>query len=125
MKRACLVIWLLLLAAQASGESLSDLKTPSPQVSRKTGWGRDPFIKFGQTDDKKIKEAQPASLKISGIISDGSRAVAIINDKFFRVGDRVDGYLITGISNEKILLEYQDKKYYFGIEKFALEGGKK
>jgi type II secretory pathway component PulC len=115
----------VLLCTSVYAESLSDLNLQRLREPRKSDWGRDPFIRYGQKDEKKTEDVRPVSVKISGIIADDRKAVAIINGNFYRVGDRVDEFRVLAISNERVLLEHKGKKYYFGIEKFALEGGKK
>jgi len=125
MRQALPIIFVMLLSASLHAESLSDLNLKRLQEPHKPGWGRDPFIRHGKEDEKKAEAPRPVSVKISGIIADGKKAVAIINGNFYRVGDRVDEFSVLDISNEGVLLEHKGKKYYFGIDTFALEGGKK
>lgn len=123
-----LIFHFLLLTSYFSlsyGEVLSDvnlerLKKEPP----KERWGRDPFIKYEDRNAKgrvKTKEI-PFLIKIDGIISDGKKAVVIINGGFYRKGDIINNFIIRDISKEKVLLEKDGKKYYLGMERFALRG---
>jgi len=125
MRIIALFILILSLAADISAESISDMNIPAIKKPARLQWGRDPFIKYGQKDEKQAEAKQPDIIRIGGILSDGTRSVAIINGNFYRVGSSVEGYRIMDISSERVLFEKNGKKYYYGIEKFALEGGKK
>ena len=95
-------------------ESISDIK-----------WGRDPFIRYedkiAKLKDKAFKEDSPAGLRITGIISDGKKAVAIINGGFYRKNERVSNFLIVDIAKDRVSLEKNGKRFYLGVEKFAME----
>nr|WP_320015233.1 hypothetical protein [uncultured Desulfobacter sp.] len=55
--------------------------------------------------NKKEREAIKKALTYKGAILHGSRAVAVINDQFFHVGDKVDGYKILSISAQEVTID--------------------
>ncbi len=107
----------------AAAESLSDIKLIELQSPVKDRWGRDPFMRYNGRTSKEglFKEDQIEDLKVNGIISNGKKAVAIINGGFYRKNEKVEDFLITEIGRDKILLEKNGKTFYLGIEKFAVE----
>lgn len=120
-----LILNFAFLIFNSYAESLSDvnlerLKKEPP----KERWGRDPFIKYEDRNAKgRVKTREiPFLIKIDGIISDGKKAVVIINGGFYRKGDIINNFIIRDISKEKVLLEKDGRKYYLGMERFALTG---
>ncbi|MCE5194001.1 MAG: hypothetical protein LLF28_00860 [Nitrospiraceae bacterium] len=113
------------------GEGISDIKTDALKSPIKEKWGRDPFIKYEDRLKEKAAGDSPSLLdiKIDGIISDGKKALAIINGGFYRKDEKVNDFLIVAIDKEKVTLEKNGKRFSLGIEKFAIEkslkGGKK
>jgi len=107
-------------------ESLSDIKIDALQSPIKETWGRDPFITHTDRTTKLKKnvfnEDVSIDVKVEGIISDGKKAVAIINGGFYRKHERVNNFLIVNIGKDKVTLEKNGKRFYLGIEKFAIEG---
>jgi hypothetical protein len=105
--------------------SLSDIKLDALDKPIKEKWGRDPFIRYedkiAKLKSKTFREDAPAGLKINGIISDGKKAVAIINGGFYRKNERVNNFLIVDIAKDRVSLEKNGKKFYLGVEKFALD----
>jgi hypothetical protein len=60
------------------------------------------------------KKGQPAqrqvkSLKLKGVIVGGKHSIAIINDKFVRTGDRINGYRVVRIAEKEVLLKSGNK----------------
>jgi len=55
-----------------------------------------------------------ASLKLKGVVAGGESPLALINDRFLRTGDSIDGYRVVRIENKEVLLDS-------GIETFRLE----
>lgn len=112
-----------IFAANLYAESLTDIKVDSLQKPVKERWGRDPFIKY---DDMMFKDSLTTTglstgFKVEGIISDGRKALAIINGGFYRRNDKVDDFLIIDIEKDKIILGKEGKTFNVGIEKFAIE----
>ena len=109
----------------AHAENLSDIKLDALDKPIKEKWGRDPFIRYGdkiaKLKGKTFREDAPADLKISGIISDGKRAVAIINGGFYRKNERVNNFLIVDIGKDRVSLEKNGKRFYLGVEKFTMD----
>ena len=52
----------------------------------------------------------PVGLKITGIISDGKKAVAIINGGFYRKNEKVSNFLIVDIAKDRVSLEKKRQK---------------
>ncbi|MBI4691728.1 MAG: hypothetical protein HY754_15925 [Nitrospirae bacterium] len=112
-------------------ESLSDIKINALQLPVKTieeKWGKDPFIRQEEPVKKErpitLKKELPLDLKVAGIISDGKKALAIINGGFYRKRERVKDFLIVDIAKDTIVLEKNGKRFSLGIEKFAIEGNR-
>jgi hypothetical protein len=109
--------------------SLSDIKLDALDKPVKEKWGRDPFIRYedkiAKLKGKAFREDMPAGLKITGIISDGKKAVAIINGGFYRKNEKVDDFLIVDIGKDRVSLEKNRKRFYLGVEKFAMDTYKK
>ncbi len=107
----------------AHAVSLSDIKLDALDKPIKEKWGRDPFVRYeykvAKLKDKAVREDALADLKLSGIISDGKKAVAIINSGFYRKNERVNGFLIVDIAKDRVTLEKNGKKIPLGIERFA------
>ena len=108
-----------------TAESISDIKLDALDKPIKEKWGRDPFIRYGdkiaKLKGKTFREDMPVGLKITGIISDGKKAVAIINGGFYRKNERVSNFLIVDIAKDRVSLEKNGKKFYLGVEKFAMD----
>jgi len=106
-------------------ESLSDIKLDALHAPVKERWGRDPFVrhedKIAKLKGKAFREDMPVGLKITGIISDGKKAVAIINGGFYRKHERVDNFLIVNIAKDRVSLEKNGKRFYLGVEKFTID----
>ena len=109
----------------AHAVSLSDIKLDALDKPIKEKWGRDPFIRYedkiAKLKGKTFREDMPAGLKITGIISDGKKAVAIINGGFYRKNEKVNDFLIVDIAKDRVSLEKNGKRFYLGVEKFAMD----
>lgn len=109
-------------------EALSDIKIDALQKeikpAAKEKWGRDPFVRYENriSKEKFMKEDLFVDIKLDGIISDGKKALAIINGGFYRKGDRVNDFMIIGIEEDTVLLERNGELLPpLGINKFAIE----
>jgi type II secretory pathway component PulC len=60
--------------------------------------------KRGQPAQRQVK-----SLKLKGVIVGGKHSIAIINDKFVRTGDRINGYRVVRIAEKEVLLKSGNK----------------
>lgn len=115
------VLALCALAGIAHTAEVSDIKLDALAKTPEPKWGRDPFLRY---DDKfkgqpVVREDDFPDLRINGIISNGKRAVAIINGMFLRKGDSIEGFKVMDISSDKVLLEKNGRKFYLGIDRFA------
>ncbi len=106
-------------------EGISDIKFDALNEPIKEKWGRDPFVRYedktAKLKGKTFREDMPVGLKITGIISDGKKAVAIINGGFYRKNERVNNFLIVNIAKDRVSLEKNGKRFYLGVEKFAMD----
>ncbi len=127
MKPVLILIFavLLLVAAPAWSESLVDIKVDELSKPVKPKWGRDPFVRFDDSDRLAEGNLGPTNLRIEGIISDKSRALVIINGGFYRKGDTIDGFVIDQILSDRVMLLKGDKSYILRMEGFTAEGPKK
>ena len=69
-------------------------------------WGRDPFTLEAARPKRQI-EGQPsfaAGLHLSGIVWDGTRIHAVINDSVVKVGDEVAGIRVVAIDPDRVTL---------------------
>ncbi len=79
--------------------SLRDIFAPGkslPKAKRPT--------KKGQPAQRQVK-----SLKLKGVIVGGKHSIAIINDKFVRTGERINGYRVVRIAEKEVLLRSGNK----------------
>ena len=81
---------------------------------------RDIFVPGGAlgTDESPSPDAGSsqsiASLKLKGVVTGGESPLALINDRFVRTGDNIDGYRVVRIEKKEVFLDS-------GIEIFRLE----
>jgi hypothetical protein len=54
-------------------------------------------------------QRQVTSLKLKGVIVGGKHSIAIINDKFVRTGERINGYRVLQIAEKEVLLKSGNK----------------
>lgn len=127
MKRAILITAVAVLSLCAIGETgadVSDIKVEELRKPVSAKWGRDPFLKYDDRYKKAVKEAEfrpeePITFKINGIISDGKKALAIVDGEFFRSGDTIAGFRIIDISGDKLLAEKDGRRVYIGVDRFV------
>lgn len=50
-------------------------------------------------------QRRTTSLKLRGVIVGGNNSIAIINDKFVRIGERIDGYKVVRIEAKEVFLK--------------------
>lgn len=67
-----------------------------------------------RTAKRPTKRGQPAqrqvkSLKLKGVIVGAKHSIAIINDKFVRTGERINGYRVVRIAEKEVLLKSGNK----------------
>ncbi|WP_051302901.1 hypothetical protein [Psychromonas aquimarina] len=61
---------------------------------------------------KSVKKAGRASLpRLQSILVEGDSRSAILNNKLYKKGQRVNGYLITRIDKNAVLMRYKTKYY--------------
>ena len=67
-------------------------------------WGRDPFALEAARPkgEVEIQASFAASLHVSGIVWDGARVHAVINDSVVRVGEEVNGIRIVAIDTDRV-----------------------
>lgn len=54
-------------------------------------------------------QRQVTSMKLKGVIVGGKHSIAIINDKFVRTGERINGYRVVRIAEKEVLLKSGNK----------------
>ena len=65
---------------------------------------------------KPVKKTSRAVLpKLQSILVEGQQRQAIINNKLYTAGQRVNGYQITRIENDAVLLRYKSKSYKLAL----------
>lgn len=103
---------------------ISDIKIEELRKTEQPKWGRDPFLRYEDRfkGEVVVKEKELFLIKIGGVISNGQKAVAIINGEFYRKGDTVSGFKIVDIAGDKVLFERNGRKFFLGIDRFAIRG---
>ena len=76
--------------------------------AQRLAWDRDPFT-FAPT------AAGLGGLALSGILWDAQQPMAIINGELRRVGDALDGYRITAITQDRVSLTDGTQSYTLSI----------
>jgi hypothetical protein len=61
------------------------------------------------TEKGRPVERQVTSLKLRGVIVGEKHSIAIINDKFVRTGERINGYRVVRIAEKEVLLKSGNK----------------
>lgn len=67
------------------------------------------------TASEKAAEKAPPVFKLSGVIADQSAAIAVINGKFLRKGDAIEGYQVVGIGDKTVTLSGNGQKIILSI----------
>lgn len=85
---------------------------------------KDPTKPLGyQVKSVKKQRKRPALPKLQSILLNQEQKRAIINNQFYEVGQKVNGYKIKRIDKEAVLLVYAGKSYritlYSNQEKFS------
>ena len=125
MKARLLIIFALLLSMSATawGESLVDIKVEELSQPQKPRWGFDPFVRYEDRHKRpELSELAHLKLDLTGIISNGEKALAIINNGFYRKGDIVGDFVIEDILSDRVLLLRNGKKIVLSVEGFAVQG---
>jgi hypothetical protein len=113
---------LLLISGAAWAESLVDVKVDELSKPLKPRWGKDPFMKLEDRGGPSLEDLGPTDLVVEGIISNGDRALAIINGGFFREGDIIDEFTIKEILSDRVLLQRGGKSFTLRIQGFTAAG---
>jgi len=61
------------------------------------------------TKKSRSVQRKVTSLKLRGVIVGGKHPIAIINDKFVRTGERINGYRVVRIAEKEVLLKSGNK----------------
>jgi len=98
-------------------------ETPKPRISpearlaleeRARGpWGRDPFALEAAQLKAQAEAGQnfAASLHLSGVVWDGARLRAVINDSVVKVGDELDGVRIVAIERDRVTVSKGTRRH--------------
>ena len=68
-----------------------------------------PRGKSGGPRKGRSTQGRTTSLKLKGVIVGGNNPIAIINDKFVRIGERIDGYKVVRIEEKQVFLRSGNK----------------
>ncbi len=60
---------------------------------------------------KAKRDNRPALPRLQSILMDAQQPTAIINNKLYKEGQKVRGYVVTKIKQDKVLLRYKQKNY--------------
>jgi len=77
-------------------------------VRHRTDFGNDKKIEEPKDRDLSNLRDQAEQLIYSGFLAMGSDRIAIINDMDYRIGEQVNGFTITKISQESVQVSQQD-----------------
>ncbi len=116
-------VLLLAVACPARAGGLIDIKLEQLSQPLAPAWGTDPFIRLEDRDKKTPQEVKDhPKFRVEGIITDGQKALAIIENGFYRRGDMLQGYVIEDILKDRVLLVRDGVSYTLLIEGFAVRG---
>jgi len=110
----------LLAASAAWGQSLMDIKAEELQRPAGSAWGKDPFIRFEDRQALTGEKAYLPEFRVEGIITDGAKSLAIIEGGFYREGDQVQGFVISAIKADRVVLKRDGKTYEVKVQGFAV-----
>lgn len=83
----------------------------------------DPSKPFNFNVKKTVKVSQPSLPTLQSILVKAGKQQAMLNNKLYQQGQSVNGYKITKIDAQKVLLSYQNKQYkltlYSASERFS------
>ena len=81
-------------------------------------WKRDPFILSAEKNEEEKKSIlREFSFSLSGIVWKKNKLLALIDDYIVQTGDIIDGYTVLEITENKVVLEKDDKKYQLFLKK--------
>ena len=96
-------------------QEMAAVEEPPPFVTRDIFAPLKPLrAKKGQPEER---EEQPPTFKLRGTIVGGERPLAIIDDRFVRVGDRIGDYSVIRIRKKDVLLMSDRTKLHLEIQK--------
>ncbi|WP_413701267.1 hypothetical protein ACLKMH_06125 [Psychromonas sp. KJ10-10] len=83
----------------------------------------DPSKPLNFSVKKAVKVSQPSLPTLQSILVKAGKQQAMLNNKLYQQGQSVNGYKITKIDAQKVLLSYQNKQYkltlYSANERFS------
>ncbi len=82
--------------------------TMQAELTVESPWGKDPFSK----QEKRVTGMTTEALtywNLSGVVYSKTDPLAIINNKFVRVGDQIDGATVTTINKSDVVIDYKGK----------------
>lgn len=82
-------------------------------------WGRDPFASTEQpkvinVKDKPVIKTRP--LQLSAISYMGNNSVALINESIVKVGDKINGYVISAIEQKRVILTKDSERVVLTLQ---------
>ncbi len=124
MKALPLIIFsaALIAAPAAWGESLMDIKTDELRRPANQNWGKDPFVRSEDRERFRSGTYSIPEFSVEGIMTDGSRALAIINGGFYRKGDKLEGFVIEDILADRVVLRKNGKSFMLQVKGFTSQG---
>ncbi len=97
--------------------SLSDLNRAALSEPVQSRWGRDPF---DLEPIGLLGGASGGDLVLSGVVYRPGAAVAILNERLVRVGDAVEGWSVTAILPDRVVLRGPGGVRELFIKPFAM-----
>lgn len=91
-----------------TGSAVVPSDTMQAELTAESPWGKDPFSKNEKRVDG-ISTAAPVYWSLSGVVYSKTDPLAIINNKFVRVGDQIDGATVTTINKSDVIIDYKGK----------------
>lgn len=123
MKALPLIIFAIALVAASAawGESLMDIKSDELSQPVKSKWGNDPFLRLEDRDSLQSSGglALP-EFSLDGIMTDGRKALAIIDGGFYRKGDTLEGFIIDDILSDRVVLKKNGRSYMLQVKGFTI-----
>lgn len=113
--------YLLLIPSYAQEQALSDINIEWLKKKEEAlRWGRDPFMLPEKQPGDGGKEAASGEFRLSAIIYQAGRGVAIINNRIVRVGDVIEEMQVAEIRQDRVILRSASGNQELRVNRFLV-----
>lgn len=105
-------------AVIASVPAISPLPTPVVEGTKSVAWGNDPFHTVTLNHPKtKIPTSKSRPWRLSAIVYNEARSMALINNRSVSVGDSIDGATVKRINRRSVEIDRNGKQHILKVSK--------